>query len=618
MLRVEAVSCTIRKNPVVKDITFVLRPGEILAILGANGAGKSTLMRLLCGERTADSGTIKLYGKSLGSYNQRELARRRATLSQHNAVNMAFTCHEIVMMGRYPHYDHHPTQHDHDIVLEAMNICGVEWLAERSFLTLSGGEQQRVQLARVLAQLWDQPQGLLLLDEPLSGMDMLYQYQTLAIIKALSRKGIMVVAILHEINLAAGYADRILMMKNGRRWREGTPSEVLTPLNIYTVFSIETEVIINAKTLNPYVVPKEITLNADHFNSKLPTNKSNMTLKERYAEYKAAHPRKRIRDIATDLNVSEAALLLTSLGTDVTLLEPKMEAILEEVHQLGYVMALTRNEDCVHERKGVYHNFSQTPHAALFLGEDIDLRLFLRRWSIAVAVNEKATGKKSLQFFNAAGMAIHKIHLTDKSNHEAFDAIVSRFKADNQQAPEIVAAPPAHKQELPDEAIDVNGFQSSWEAMTDTHEFFGLLQRYKLSRTQALRLAPASRAKEIGVEDFKSVIATCSEKDIPVMVFTGNEGCIQIHTGKVKNLVGMGPWYNIMDPEFNLHLHEDAIASAWHVSKPSSDGDINSIELFDKDGEMIVQFFGKRKPGIPELEDWRQALDAIAVPQIGR
>ena len=609
MLRVEAVSCTIRKNPVVKDITFVLRPGEILAVLGANGAGKSTLMRLLCGERSADSGSINLYGKTLSSYNQRELAKRRATLSQHNAVNMAFTCQEIVMMGRYPHYDHQPSQHDHDVVSEAMIICGVEWLADRSFLTLSGGEQQRVQLARVLAQLWDQPQGLLLLDEPLSGMDMLYQHQTLAIIKALSAKGIMVVAILHEINLAASYANRILMMKNGRRWREGTPSEVLTPLNIYTVFSIETEVIINPKTLNPYVVPKEITLNADHFNSKLPTNKSNMTLKERYAEYKAAHPRKRIRDIATDLNVSEAALLLTSLGTDVTLLEPKMEAILAEVHELGYVMALTRNEDCVHERKGVYQNFSQTPHAALFLGEDIDLRLFLKRWSIAAAVHEKATGKRSLQFFNASGMALHKIHLTDKSNNEAFDALIIRFKSAVQEAPEIIPVMPVQKQEQPDTAIDADGFRLAWEAMTDTHEFFGLLQRYKVSRMQALRLAPEGRAREIGVDDFKSVIATCSEKDIPVMVFTGNEGCIQIHTGAVKNLVGMGPWYNIMDPEFNLHLHEEAIASAWHVSKPSTDGDINSIEVFDKEGEMIVQFFGKRKPGIPELAEWRKAIE---------
>lgn len=261
MLRVDAITCTVKNNPIVREISFMVRPGEVLALLGANGAGKSTLMRLLCGERKPDSGSIHFFGRPLDAYSMEELAGKRATLHQHNVVNIPFLAGEIVMMGRYPHYRNNPAALDHRTVEETMKLCGVHHLMERSFLSLSGGEQQRVQLARVLSQVWDVPGALLLLDEPTAAMDVLYQQQTLAIVKALARKGYMVVTVLHEINLAAQYADRILLLKHGRRWADGTPSEVLTPLNIYTVFSIESEVVINPKTLNPYVVPGEIKCN---------------------------------------------------------------------------------------------------------------------------------------------------------------------------------------------------------------------------------------------------------------------------------------------------------------------------------------------------------------------
>jgi len=269
MLSVEAVSYQIKTHPLVKDISFTVRPGEVLALLGANGAGKSTLISMLCGERAPGSGHINFYGKPLAAYTIEEIARKRATLSQHNVVNMPFPAADIVMMGRYPHFRNRPAASDFEVVEEAMTICGVAHLKERSYLTLSGGEQQRVQLARILSQIWDSPGSLLILDEPIAAMDAFYQQQTLAIVKAFAQKGYMVVAALHEINLAAQYADHILMMKNGRRWRAGSPSEVITPLNIYTVFSIETEVVTNPRTLNPYIIPREIKLNTDLFNSKL-------------------------------------------------------------------------------------------------------------------------------------------------------------------------------------------------------------------------------------------------------------------------------------------------------------------------------------------------------------
>lgn len=270
MLKVESITCAIKGYTLVKDVTFTVRPGEVLAVLGSNGAGKSTLMKLLAGERKPDKGSITLNHMLLQQYQPATLARKKAMLSQHNVIHMEFLCHEIVMMGRYPYHRQQPTINDLDIVDETMKICGVDHLAERSFPSLSGGEQQRVHMARTLAQLWDQPGALLLLDEPLGGLDMLYQQHFMAIIKALAQKGFMIVAVLHEINLAAQYADRILMMKNGRRWCDGTPNEVLNPLNIYSVFGIEAEVIIHPSTLTPYIIAREIRLKADEFNTKLP------------------------------------------------------------------------------------------------------------------------------------------------------------------------------------------------------------------------------------------------------------------------------------------------------------------------------------------------------------
>ena len=266
MLIVESLDYNIQKRALLKGLTFSVQKGELLAIIGANGAGKSTLLDLLSGEKKPAAGRISLAGKDLNAYTPQELALKRATLSQHNTVNMGFTVEEIVMMGRYPHIKRSPKEKDDTIVQEVMEITGVSAMAERSILHLSGGEQQRVQLARILAQLWDQEEGLLLLDEPIASLDMLYQQQTLAIARAMARRGFIVVVILHELNLAAQYADRILMMKNGRRWKAGSAAEVFNPFDIYSVFGVETEIMMNPKTLVPYIIPKEIKLSLKQHN----------------------------------------------------------------------------------------------------------------------------------------------------------------------------------------------------------------------------------------------------------------------------------------------------------------------------------------------------------------
>ena len=260
MLRVEKVTYAIQERKLLKEISFQVRPGEVLAILGANGAGKSTLMQLLCGDRKPDTGVINLYGKSLKVYDVRELAKCRALLSQQQHITLAFKVNEIVLMGRYPHFKSNPSKRDLEIVAEVMEVCGVDDFADRVYMSLSGGEQQRVQLARVLVQLWDNPKSLLLLDEPIAALDMHFQQKVLAIAKALSRRGFMVVMVLHDVNYAAIYADRILMLKNGRKLFDGTPVEVLNKANLYTVFSVETHVALNPKILKPIVHLEEMKL----------------------------------------------------------------------------------------------------------------------------------------------------------------------------------------------------------------------------------------------------------------------------------------------------------------------------------------------------------------------
>lgn len=265
MLRVENITYEINKRTLVKNLSFSMHCGEVLAVLGANGAGKSTLIKMLSREKNTTEGNIVLNGKPIGQYGSSELALKRAVMSQHNVVNIDFEVREIVMMGRYPHYQNHPSEHDKNIVRQTMEVCGVAEMEARSILTLSGGEQQRVQLARVLAQIWDCPGALLLMDEPVAGMDLQYQQQTLAIVSALAKKGFMVITVLHDINLAAQYADRLLLLKNGRKWNDGTPAEVLNTKNVYHIFSIEAEVNSHEQTLKPFVLPKDVHIDTLSF-----------------------------------------------------------------------------------------------------------------------------------------------------------------------------------------------------------------------------------------------------------------------------------------------------------------------------------------------------------------
>ncbi|XWW44962.1 hemin-degrading factor [Fibrella sp. USSR17] len=336
-----------------------------------------------------------------------------------------------------------------------------------------------------------------------------------------------------------------------------------------------------------------------------------LSLKTRWDAFRQQNPKSRIRDAANQLGVSEAELLVTGVGDTVVRLAGDFRDLLKQVPTLGNVMALTRNDALVHERKGVYEKVSFNNHVGLVLGPDIDLRLFMNRWQFGFAVNEN--DRRSLQFFDAQGGAIHKIYLTDESDLTAYGKLVTDFWSDDQSDSISVTAPDEKVTDKADSAIDVAGFQTSWLAMQDTHEFFGLLRQYGVGRQQGLRLAPEGHAQLLSMDVLKRVFTTAAERDVSIMVFVSNSGCIQIHTGPVKKLVQMGPWFNVLDPTFNLHLNETLVDQVWLTRKPTADGIVTALELFDKDGQNVALLFGERKPGKPELESWRAVVDDALV-----
>lgn len=340
---------------------------------------------------------------------------------------------------------------------------------------------------------------------------------------------------------------------------------------------------------------------------------SGETLRQAWQKLQHEDTRLRIRDAATRLGVSEAELLATDCGDTVTRLKPDWSGILQAMPKLGRILALTRNESVVHERYGCFEQVEVNGAMGLVLGPDIDLRLFLGQWKHGFAASQALHSgtRDSLQFFDASGTAILKVYLTEDSDTAAWCELVSRWRDEDQSDRVEVAPAPAPVSPRADSAIDVSGLRNAWQSLRDTHDFFALLKKFQVGRTQALRLVGGDLARPVASGSARAILETAAAAGQPIMVFVGNRGGIQIHTGPVQTIKPLGPWLNVLDEDFNLHLREDHIAEAWVVRKPTEDGVVTSLELFDARGENIALIFGKRKPGIPESEAWRALAAAL-------
>lgn len=243
MLRTEHITVDIASRSLLDDVSVSFVPGSLNLIIGPNGAGKSTLIKVLSGQMRATSGRVFYDDTDLNTMSPLQLSKSRAVLSQNIFLAFPLKVLEVVMMGRYPHFTNRPGGRDERAVAEAMNIFDVEGLKDRDYTTLSGGEKQRVQFARVLAQLGspgDTRHRYLLLDEPLTFLDVHYQYAFMRTLNELLREpGLVVVGVVHDLNLAARFAETLLLLSGGRVLANGDREHVLTIKNIKDAFQLE-------------------------------------------------------------------------------------------------------------------------------------------------------------------------------------------------------------------------------------------------------------------------------------------------------------------------------------------------------------------------------------------
>lgn len=355
-------------------------------------------------------------------------------------------------------------------------------------------------------------------------------------------------------------------------------------------------------------------------------------LAARWEHLRTEQPRLTARDAAASLGVSEAELLASGVGQGVTRLregELVPREIMRRALDLGPVLALTRNEYGVIERTGVASRLpaqeqvtgleadkEQEREARLrniaggYLGGPIDLRFTFRNWKHAFAVAQAGKDgvlSRSLQFFDGQGNAVHKLYVKSEAGAVVFDQLVAEFRHPQQQAPLVLSAQPARPLERPDSAIDVQEYRLAWQDLNDVHQFNRLLDEFGVSREQAMRLAPAGAARPIAPQAVRQLLEQAAQQQVEIMAFLGNEGTIQIFSGKITKVQEAGGWFNVLDPQFNLHLRDTAFRSGYVIRRAG----VTSVDFYDQRGDLVVSFFGVRERGKPQPQSWLDLTSAL-------
>ena len=239
-LRAEGISLHLSGFDLLRDISLAVTPGEVTAVVGPNGAGKSSLLKVLTGDNPVSAGAVSLNGRPLAEWQPAQRARILAVLPQHTVLDFPFTAREVVALGRTPHDT--GNLRDAEIIGAALAAVDASYLEKRYYTNMSGGEKQRVQLARVLAQIWE-PSAVgdrfLLMDEPTSAFDLSHQQMCLDIVERFSASGVGVLMVLHDLNLAARCADNLVVLSCGAIAAQGSPAEILTEALLEEVFKVD-------------------------------------------------------------------------------------------------------------------------------------------------------------------------------------------------------------------------------------------------------------------------------------------------------------------------------------------------------------------------------------------
>jgi len=338
---------------------------------------------------------------------------------------------------------------------------------------------------------------------------------------------------------------------------------------------------------------------------------------DRFVALKSETPHLFARDAAARLGCSEAEIVAAMPSS--LRLAPRFAEIFRGLPQLGEVKTITRNEHAVIEKWGAFESVEiGAGPLGQVVGDEIDLRLFLRQFRHVFFVDEEtARGRReSLQLFDEHGDSIHKIYAETADGARAMRLLAAEHLAEQPGGALVVSPRPPRASAEGLAAGDVEPFRRAWDGMTNTHDFFGILRRFMVGRVQALEAAGPSRAVEVERGALATILGWAAESQAPIMVFVGSRGVLQIHTGPVRAVRPQQGWINVLDRRFNLHVKESAVARAFVVRKPTDDGVVSSLELFDERDETIALLFSKRKPGQIEGEPWRAILASLPAPEV--
>lgn len=332
-----------------------------------------------------------------------------------------------------------------------------------------------------------------------------------------------------------------------------------------------------------------------------------LSLINQWEKFKKDKPNIRIRDAAFELNTSEMALVATQCGKGNIRLRPDFKGILESLNKLGDVMALTRSDHAVHEAHGTYQDMKIHGSVALFFNPGVDARFFLDKWEAAYAVNEN--DRHSIQFFDKEGVAVHKVYVTKKTKKKAYQNLINTYTSDYQETFIVSPQQALNDEKINDEVeehIDPASLRESWLAIQDVHEANSIIKSYGQHRRDEIYQALGKDlAQELPINSVEKLLTMASEKSVEIMVFVMNDAAVQSYSGSVKELLRTGPWFNVLDPQFNLHLRTDGIGKIWLIRKPTKEGWVTTIDVLDTEDTQFLLISDNRKRGEMESSEWQ-------------
>lgn len=321
-------------------------------------------------------------------------------------------------------------------------------------------------------------------------------------------------------------------------------------------------------------------------------------------------------DWAEQLNTSEAALQASRIGVEAVWPLRDIRSVLSRLPSLGRVLAMTRNQGVVHEYKGCYPEpqlASAGPHpTGIFLDiGGLDLRLFLNYWYWGCAIEDQTDKgtRRSLQFFDQHGSAVHKIFALDDTRLDAWQQLVDEL-TDHSVAvalPDFLPVQPVTHQP----PVSPVQLAEEWRQMNDVHQFFSLIRRHRITRFAAVQAVPDELSREVSPAAFEQVVNAAAAQQMEIMFFVGSRGCVQIYTGKTQGIKPMRGWLNVFEPDFTLHANPELFAHCFVTRKPQDHGWVTSLEIFDQQGTLLLQMYGRRDEGQPEQPAWTELLQQL-------